>query len=216
MVPLRPGNSNSTDPWMACNAISYRSATGKLEGTRKSYIGGGPRFGPEAPLAEMLETTVKGALVAKAGQIVAQSGKVFFGAGGAPRVVTEETPDLRQARLDSCYATNSEYMAYKSRPLDGIWATAPYLHNGSVPTLADLLRPPANRPVQFHVGTRRYDPQRVGYVTDALAPGNASLFRTRDARGHAVPGNSNEGHVYGVDRLSEADRAALLEYLKTL
>jgi hypothetical protein len=130
--------------------------------------------------------------------------------------VTEETPDLRQARLDACHASGSPYMAYKSRPLDGIWATAPYLHNGSVPTLADLLRAPADRPAQFNVGTRRYDPRRVGYVTDPGAPGNSFTFRTRDAGGEPIPGNSNDGHVYGVDRLSESDRQALLEYLKTL
>lgn len=216
MVPLKPDNPNSTDPWMACNAISYRSATGKLEGAPKGYIGGGARYGNEAPLAEMLETTVKGALVGKAGQILTQTGRVFFGAGGAPRVVTEETPDLRQARLDACFAARSPYMAYKSRPLEGVWATAPYLHNGSVPTLYDLLRAPAARPAQFFVGTRHYDPQRVGYLTAQTSPGNAFLFRVKDGQGRSIPGNSNEGHVYGVDRLSEAERMALLEYLKTL
>lgn len=216
MVPLTPDNPNSTDPWMACNAISYRSPTGKLAGAAKGYVGGGERYGTEAPLAEMLETTVKGALVGKAGQIIAQTGRVFFGAGGAPRVVTEEIPDLRQARLDSCFAARSPYMAYKSRPLDGVWATAPYLHNGSVPTLYDLLRAPAERPAQFFVGTRQYDPQRVGYATAQASPGNAFLFRVNDAQGRPIAGNSNEGHVYGVDRLSEVDRMALLEYLKTL
>ncbi len=49
--------------------------------------------------------------------------------------------------------------AYKARPLDGIWATAPYLHNGSVPTLADLLKAPDERPKTFRVGSREFDPR---------------------------------------------------------
>lgn len=216
MVPLKQGDVNATDPWMACNAISYRSATGRLEGTPKNYLGSGERFGPDAPLAEMLEATVKGALAGKKGQIVAQTGRVFFGAGGAPRVVTEEAPDMRPLRLDACYAAQSPYMAYKARPLDGIWATAPYLHNGSVPTLYDLLKPAAQRPASFAVGTRQYDPVRIGYVTDASAPGNRFTFNTRGPGGQMQPGNSNEGHDYGAARMSEAERLALLEYLKTL
>lgn len=216
MVPLTDGNANSTDPWMACNAISARSSTGNLEGTRKAYIGTGESFGSDAPLAEMLETTVKGGLVAKKGQIVAQAARVFFGRGGAPRVVIEEVPDFRQARLEACFAANSPYMAYKARPLDGVWATAPYLHNGSVPTLADLLKPSSERPRQFNIGTRRYDPVNVGYATGADAPGNKFLFQTHDAGGNPIPGNSNDGHDYGASRMTPADRQALLEYLKSL
>ncbi|NUS99618.1 MAG: hypothetical protein HOP96_01425 [Sphingomonas sp.] len=216
MMPLTENNPNSTDPWMACNAITYRSPTGRLEGTRKGYIGSGEKFGPDAQLAEMLETTVKGALVGKKGQIVAQAARVFFGLGGAPRVVVEEVPDLRQARLDACYQANSPYMAYKARPLDGIWATAPYLHNGSVPTLNDLLKPPLQRPREFAVGTRNYDPKNVGYDTRTSAPGNQFTFKARDAQNFPIPGNSNEGHDYGASQMTPDQRARLLEYLKSL
>ena len=215
MMPLTPDNLNSTDPWMACNAIGYRSPTGRLQGTPKSYIGTGERFGPDAPLAEMLETTVKGAMVGKKGQIVAQTARIFFGLGGAPRVVTEEVPEFRQARLEACYAANSPYMAYKARPLDGIWATAPYLHNGSVPTLYHLLDP-ARRPAEFRVGTRQYDTDRVGYQFLPNASGNVFTFKARDAQKNPIPGNSNEGHDYGASGLSPEQRRALLEYLKTL
>lgn len=96
---------------------------------------------------------------------------------------------------------------YRARPLDGIWATAPYLHNGSVPTLADLLRPPAQRPRTFYVGDCEIDPVNVGCVS-TQAPG-AFLFDT------TKNGNRNTGHAYGTS-LGEADRAALLEYLKSL
>jgi hypothetical protein len=58
---------------------------------------------------------------------------------------------------------------YAARPLHGVWAAAPYLHNGSVPTLADLLKPPAERPKTFPLGHRDYDPAKVGFVTDLPA-----------------------------------------------
>jgi hypothetical protein len=95
---------------------------------------------------------------------------------------------------------------YKARPLDGIWATAPYLHNGSVANLDDLLRPASERLKSFTVGTRTFDPARVGFRTDA--PG----FPTLDV---SAPGSSNAGHEYGAD-LGDDDRRRLLEYLKTL
>ena len=56
---------------------------------------------------------------------------------------------------------------YKGRPLDGIWATAPYLHNGSVANLDDLLKPAAQRASSFTVGNRSFDPVHGGFVTDA-------------------------------------------------
>jgi hypothetical protein len=100
----------------------------------------------------------------------------------------------------------ADLLAYKARPLNGTWASAPYLHNGSVPTLYALLLPPAERPRTFSVGRWEYDPKQVGYVSDGTAP---FVFDTR------VAGNSNRGHEYGVT-LSDAERWALVEYLKTL
>ena len=57
-------------------------------------------------------------------------------------------------------------LGYVARPLEGVWATAPYLHNGSVPTLDDLLKPEDERPVCFPVGHREYDPVKLGYVSE--------------------------------------------------
>jgi len=99
-------------------------------------------------------------------------------------------------------------LAYRARPLNGAWATAPYLHNGSVPSLHDLLLPPAQRPRIFYVGSWEFDPIAVGVESGSPFPG-AFTFDTR------LPGNSNAGHTYGTD-LPEADRMALIEYLKTL
>jgi hypothetical protein len=112
-------------------------------------------------------------------------------------------------------------LAYKVRPLNGIWATPPYLHNGSVPTIDALLGDPKDRPPKFYLGNREYDPDKLGYKTDPLA--NGFEFDT------SIRGNWNKGHEfrkeYNKDKpvtgvigpaLSSDDRKALIEYLKTL
>ncbi|RZU02488.1 c-type cytochrome [Rivibacter subsaxonicus] len=102
---------------------------------------------------------------------------------------------------------------YANMPLDGLWLRAPYLHNGSVPTLHDLLEPSANRPKSFHRGNDLYDPVRVGFVADMAAEGERRYFRY-DTR---AKGNSNAGHEgrdYGTE-LPDSEKRALLEYLKT-
>ncbi len=99
---------------------------------------------------------------------------------------------------------------YVAQALDGLWARAPFLHNGSVPTLADMLRPPAQRPEQFRVGYDVYDQTRVGFVSEGReAEQSGRLFDT------TLPGNANVGHLYGTT-LPDGDKRALLEYLKTL
>jgi hypothetical protein len=95
--------------------------------------------------------------------------------------------------------------------LQGIWAVAPYLHNGSVPTLEDLLKLAAERPSTFQVGAS-YDPVKVG-----LAARQTGLSAERRTTGcdKRDSGNSRCGHEYGA-RLWADDRRALLEYLKGL
>jgi mono/diheme cytochrome c family protein len=100
---------------------------------------------------------------------------------------------------------------YLARPLKGIWATAPYLHNGSVPTLYHMLHP-EERPARFAVGNREYDPKKIGYQSAITADGAVWVYDT------TKPGNSNIGHTgdrFGTT-LPEAQKAALLEYLKTI
>jgi hypothetical protein len=82
------------------------------------------------------------------------------------------------------------------------------LHNGSVRSLHQLLLPAERREKIFYVGSWELDPVRVGVGSSSPSPG-ATVFDTR------LPGNSNAGHEYGSD-LGEPDRAALIEYLKTL
>ena len=106
---------------------------------------------------------------------------------------------------DSQEELRTPAFAYKARPLNGIWATAPYLHNGSVPTLADLLKPADERPKTFHVGSPKFDPVKVGFVDDDSFP----VFNTE------IDGNGNQGHEFAAG-LNETQREDLLEYLKSL
>jgi hypothetical protein len=99
---------------------------------------------------------------------------------------------------------------YASMPLDGVWLRAPYLHNGSVPTLRDLLKPSEDRPTVFWRGYDVYDYEAVGFVASGPdAEREGFRFDT------AARGNGRQGHEYGT-RLAPADKLDLLEYLKTL
>ncbi len=105
--------------------------------------------------------------------------------------------------------------------LDGLWASAPYLHNGSVPTLWHLMHP-SRRPDRFEVGGHALDFARVG-IAGALDAGGTYRFRpgyrpwsTPAIYDATTPGRSNRGHAREFEALSEAARDALLEYLKLL
>lgn len=99
---------------------------------------------------------------------------------------------------------------YVAVPLDGVWLRAPYLHNGSVPSLEELLEPPDRRRASFYRGYDVYDPARVGFVSDGdAARHGGSLYDTQR------PGNSKAGHPYGT-QLGAPEKRALIEFLKTL
>ncbi|MGH8605778.1 MAG: di-heme-cytochrome C peroxidase, partial [Gammaproteobacteria bacterium] len=107
-------------------------------------------------------------------------------------------------------------LAYKARPLNGIWATAPFLHNGSVPNLYQLLAPIEQRDRTFYTGNKAFDPVHVGFQTDSF-PGGFELRTDKT-------GNSNKGHEFTDQKrtgvigplLTEEQRWQLIEYLKTL
>lgn len=108
---------------------------------------------------------------------------------------------------------------YIAPPLDGVWATAPYLHNGSVPDLRALLES-SRRPDfwRFRTDPRDYDRATLGWQYDRL-DGGKSAMEDADARARVydttLPGYGNGGHQFG-DELSEEERTAVIEYLKTL
>ena len=129
----------------------------------------------------------------------------------ADRLTWSGGRDPRDARV-------RDELIYKARPLNGIWAVALYLHNGSVPNLEALLSADdAARPAQFWMGSKQFDPVKVGY--DGVEIPGATLFDTTQ------PGNSNSGHRFkdaprgnGVigPAFSADERAAIIEYLKSL
>lgn len=108
--------------------------------------------------------------------------------------------------------------AYKPRPLAGIWATPPFLHNGSVPTIYDMMTPAERRPRTFQTGSHEYDPKKLGLA-------EVSGYWTYDT---SLPGNSNRGHEFkqGYEKtdhptnghigklLSEDEKFAIIEHLK--
>jgi len=97
-------------------------------------------------------------------------------------------------------------LGYPNRPLRSIWASPPYLHNGSAPTVYDLLLPAEKRPVRFRLGSREYDTAKLGYVEDDRATFEFDVTK---------PGNSNQGHDYNNAQFTDEQRFELIEYLKT-
>jgi hypothetical protein len=109
------------------------------------------------------------------------------------------------------WLTNDGYIA---RPLKGAWASAPFLHNGSVPSIADLLKPANERPSVFSVGCREYDPENLCFISDKKK-------MTADQQSHArdfdtkLAGNANTGHEFGT-ALAPDEKKALMQYLKAM
>jgi hypothetical protein len=135
----------------------------------------------------------------------------------------ESIPEAEREKMDGWRKNDVKAdMIYKARPLDGVWATPPYLHNGSVPSIEKLLGPPDQRPKTFWLGHREYNPKELGYQYAEKLPGGF-LFDT------SLPGNHNTGHVFDnsyrkpdqkpgvIGRGLDADeRAALIEFLKSM
>lgn len=208
MIPVK---AIGTDPVAATNFVvpvnptnGRKWQTGQLKGTKKRILRG-ERYGDHfANRAEALKTVVLGVIL----------GDAFFdGLEGMyrSRSNSEET--------DPPLPEKNRFLRYKARPLTGIWATAPYLHNGSVATLRQMLTPEDRRARSFCVGNPNFDPVDVGFVS-SLRPDNTCA---PDGYGSTLldttkHGNSNKGHsrrIQGVD-LSAADKDALIEFLKSI
>ncbi|HEX2257908.1 MAG TPA: di-heme-cytochrome C peroxidase [Afifellaceae bacterium] len=238
MTPLLAAG---TDVFLACNTFLHRSLAGNLAG-QKTFAVFGDRIEPEDFTHKMLVNVAVGSVLGRltelASAIFEDVGPAMTGPG--PALAAGElqrdylpgvTDPAKKAQAALCLTTEDDLLAYKARPLNGIWATAPYLHNGSVPTLYDLLLPARlrnvvtetetaaaiigeTRPERFGVGSRHFDPDKVGFVTAPEV--NPFLFEVRREDGSPIPGNFNSGHDYGNAELSEEERRALVEYMKTL
>ncbi|HYS89324.1 MAG TPA: di-heme-cytochrome C peroxidase, partial [Bradyrhizobium sp.] len=228
---LTPVMAVGTDPKMFDNS-QRTSQTGTLAGAL-SPNPPGSRLSDPAATGDVLATTVVGALVNEAFPFPpklpnSNSGvwqairkdleNLFSDSERAPDLVSLLDPKVRadlrshvESRLANMFKVPGEPRAYESRVLHGIWATAPYLHNGSVPNLWELLTPPDQRKPFFMVGSKAYDRVNVGYVTDSSPFKDGKLV----VGSGAEPGNSNAGHDFGKD-LTDDEKWQLIEYLKQL
>lgn len=139
--------------------------------------------------------------------------------GTDPARLDSYTPELREYQVTKLFAGTPYAFrhfrktdGYANLPLDGLWLRGPYLHNGSVPTLADLLLAPDERPKAFLRGSDVVDGERGGFRSPpcdvANPPDESFCYDT------TLPGNHNGGHLYGTD-LTQAEKADLLAYLLT-
>ena len=181
-----PVEQVGTDPTMASNFVDFHSKTGELEGKKEYLIAGKP--------FEKIAKTFDLVINAAVGAMLRHPIDTFSAYLAENSEVLDATIDFNRK-------------VYKGRPLNGIWASGPYLHNGSVPTVWDLLQAPTDRPKIFYVGSREIDPVKIGLVSTQVE--FSSLLDT------SLQGNSNQGHEFGT-HLSEQQKWALIEYLKTL
>jgi alpha-amylase len=187
-----------TDPQASLNFFTRTGSSGKLNGANVNLVPFTSEIGPVASANAMLTNVVVGTILGRLKDAPPDElNQIDF---RGPRLAARALPAAASGA------------AYKARPLNGIWATAPYLHNGSVPNLDALLQPAAKRPSSFSIGVRTFDPVRVGYLTDVIG---FPKFSVRGPDGAAIAGNSNAGHEYGSE-LSDDERRQLVEYLKTL
>ena len=223
-TPSKPGCAVETDPAAAVNAVYHTARSLILEG-RKEKILVGAKFGTttesiNVPVNGVIGLVLRHPLRAlEAGLIPGGDAKLKpLKIRKLKEIVIQHVADRKSARrisntqVRSASAPDLSLLDYKARPLNGIWATAPYLHNGSVPNLWELMRRPEERTTEFAVGSREYDPNKVGFDTIA----GLSTFRVYKADGSTIqPGNSNRGHAYGTELTTE-EKWSVVEYMKTL
>ncbi|MFM9835993.1 MAG: di-heme-cytochrome C peroxidase [Methylophilaceae bacterium] len=201
-----------TDPMMAKNAILNTGKSGKLEGQPRYYVAGDP-LPKVAPAIDIANNVMVGVIKNNPLQAyLAGKDASSFGHGDEihpPKYVDGKIIATGQE------VSQKALLAYKARPLNGVWSSAPFLHNGSVPNLYQLLLPAKDRVKQFNLGSLEFDTKNVGF--DMAPVKEYFLFDT------TLPGNSNAGHEYGtgagynkLPMLTEQERWALIEYLKTI
>ncbi len=183
---LIPVTEVGTDPVVSDNFETRKVKSGVLEG-RRLMIFTGDKIPAETRTLDLVINVAAGTLLNQPWQTLKAIIKEYRPNDAAPNKLSVPS--------------------YKARPINGIWASAPYLHNGSVPTIYDLLLPVHQRPITFHVGNIELDLVKIGYVSDEGA--GTTFFDTR------LRGNSNAGHEYGT-QITDEQRWALLEYIKSL
>lgn len=210
-----------TDKAAAVNGVAYSGKSGNLKHTIQGLDVGDVFIEEDAPVIQILTSATKGVIATP------DADKMFvrrwldriydIGASFFDNTMPS-TIKSGNYKADTTSEPYNSLLAYKGRSLNGIWATAPYLHNGSVPTLYDLLLPQEQRPEKFTVGSREFDPVKVGFRSEGYDGFTFTTFRV---------GDMNTGHEYGAGRtpqmngtvlpaLSDEQRWDLIEYIKTL
>lgn len=219
-----------TDPQMAHNSVHYTGKAGNFKFTYQSTDAGTLVLEEKAPVVQILTAVTTGVVSS------ADPDKWFYrrwadwlytlGLSFFDNNINHSVKSGNY-KPDTTANPYNSLLSYKARSLNGIWATAPYLHNGSVPSLYDLLLPRKQtgdpdegeyRPDEFIVGSREFDPVRVGLRSSGY---DGFVFRTWRT------GDLNSGHEYGSGRSAQADgtvlpalteqqRWELVEFMKTL
>lgn len=219
-----------TDPAMAQNSVNYRGMAGNFTNTYQQTDAGVVVVEEWAPVVQILTSVTKGVVATTdADKNPIRRGLDWLYTLGLSFFDNDILPSIKAGNYnpDTTSRPYNSLLSYKARSLNGIWATAPYLHNGSVPSLYELLLPKRRpgdpeegeyRPDEFQVGSREFDPVKVGFRTQGY---EGFLFRA------SRRGDLNGGHEYGAGRtpqpdgkvlpaLNEQQRWDLVEYLKTL
>lgn len=228
-----------TDPAMAENSVSYSGMSGNFKNTYQGTDVGTIIMGEEAPVAAILTATTKGVVATPdADKWAIRRWLDWLYIITASFFDNDIKSSIKQGNYepDTTASPFQSLLSYKARSLNGIWATAPYLHNGSVPTLYDLLLPAKRegdpedgeyRPESFMVGSREFDPVKIGFRSEGY---DGFEFVSASFEGEEISarrGNSNRGHEYAAGKtalpngevlppLNKEQRWELLEYIKTL
>lgn len=192
---ITPRDEIKTDPTELDNLTKRTYVAGVYAGKKAAVLGGDVIADPTTGL-DPLVNIVAGSLLAHKREALEAFVREHAARTGKPR---------------------TSVPGYKGRPLNGVWATAPYLHNGSVPNLYELLLPPAERSQTFTLGSRAFDPVRVGFAMDQPSSATDYTPFTFDVR---IRGNANTGHEYLTKpdgtTFTDEERWQLVEYMKTL
>ncbi len=211
-------SKQSTDKAMALNSVQYTGKSGNFKDTYQKVDVGTVVIREDAPVAQILTAATIGAVTTPDAdkwwprRIVEWVYTLFVSFNDNPIKASVKAGNYEP---DTTAEPYNSLQSYRARSLNGIWATAPYLHNGSVPSLYDLLLPMTPkadkcedaRPAAFRVGAREFDPEKVGFRSAGY---DGFEFKTD------IRGNRNMGHEYGACGFTDGERWDLIEYLKSL
>lgn len=219
-----------TDQAMAVNSVTYKGRSGNFKHTVQGTDVGDVFIEEEAPVVQILTSATKGVIATPDPDkmfIRRWLDRIYTIAASLFENKMPNTDKSGNYKPDTTAEPYNSLLAYKARSLNGVWATAPYLHNGSVPTLYDLLLPKKRkgdpeegeyRPDSFVVGSREFDPDKVGFRSEGYDGFTFTTFRV---------GDMNGGHEYAAGKtpqldgtllpsLTQTQRWDLIEYIKTL